>query len=253
MRMGGEFRADLEKYYRIDLRSARPGLRRRAKLWLTHFGLHCVAVYRMGRAARALVRRGNPAGLPLYAAYEVLCYLVKMVHHVDIFSADIGPGLYIGHVGTIYVGRTRVGPNLSITHNVTVGVGVSGGPGGLPRIGRDVWIGAGSILYGQIEIGDGVTVNGGTVLSRSVPAHCLVGGNPGRIVLRNYDNSGLFGTPRIVANPAWRAAEGSPGPSVAASDAEAPAPEEAPEERPMDPPADPRGAEPARSAAPVPG
>jgi serine O-acetyltransferase len=172
-----------------------------------------------------MLRRGNPAGLPLYAGYEALCFLVKLVHHVDIFAADIGPGLYIGHVGTIYVGRTRVGPNFSLTHNVTVGVGVSGGPGGLPRIGRDVWIGAGSILYGHIEIGDGVTVNGGTVLSRSVPSHCLVGGNPGRIVLRNYDNSGLFGTPRIGATPACQADEGSPGPSAAALGAEEPAAE----------------------------
>jgi serine O-acetyltransferase len=247
--MAGEFSADLDKYYRIDLGSARPRLRRRAKLWLTHFGLHCVAVYRLGRAARGMLRRGNPAGLPLYAGYEVLCFLVKLVHHVDIFSAEIGPGFYIGHAGTIYVGRTRIGPNFSLTHNVTVGVGVSGGPGGLPRIGRDVWIGAGSILYGRIEIGDGVTVNGGTVLSRSVPAHCLVGGNPGRIMLRNYDNSGLFGTPRIASTPAWRAIEAGLGSSAEPPAAEGPAAEPV---ATAEPPTEPRAtADAARSAAPV--
>lgn len=191
--MDGDFRTDLDKFYWIDLGGLRPPLRRKLKMWVSHFGLHCVAVYRMGRFARRLSRRGNPLGMALYAVYEVLCYLVKLFHHVDIFAADIGPGLYIGHVGTIYVGRTSIGPNFSITHNVTVGVGVSGGSTGLPVIGRDVWIGTGCILYGNIAIGDGVTVNGGTVLSRSVPDRCLVGGNPGRIILRNYDNARLFG------------------------------------------------------------
>jgi len=38
-----------------------------------------------------------------------------------------------------------------------------------------------------------VTIAGGCFLSRSVPDGCLVGGNPGRVVLRRYDNSYLFG------------------------------------------------------------
>ncbi len=31
-----------------------------------------------------------------------------------------------------------------------------------------------------------------TVLSKSVPDNCVVKGNPGRVVLRNFDNSDLI-------------------------------------------------------------
>ena len=193
----GDFRVDVEKYYRIEFRGRPPSLRRRVKLWLTHFGFQCVAIYRLGRFCRAERLRGNPLAWILIPCFESLAFLAKLLFQVDVFAADIGPGFYIGHVGTLYIGPTKVGANFSVTHNVTVGIGV-GAAHGLPVLGRDVWVGTGSILYGDIAIGDGVTVNGGTVLSRSIPDRCLAGGNPGRIILRNYDNAHLFALPGAV-------------------------------------------------------
>lgn len=201
----GAFRADLRKYYRIEFGGRPPTLRRRVKLWITHLGLHCVAVYRLGRFARAVLAEGNPAGFPLFILYEALAFFVKAIHHVDIFAASIGPGFYIGHVGTIYIGKTRIGSNCSVTHNVTIGMGISGCSHGVPTLGDDVWVGAGSLLSGSISLGRGVAVNGGTFLTRSVPDRCLVGGNPGRVILTGYDNSALFGG-RIPPDAA-RAAE----------------------------------------------
>lgn len=193
METDGCFRADLEKYYRIEFRGQAHSFRRKVRLWVTHLGLHCVAVYRLGRYARARRVRGHFWIAPLCLVGEILAFLVKLIHHVDIFAADIGPAFYIGHVGTIYFGKTRVGENVSVAHNVTIGIGLSDGVQAVPSLGRNVWIGSGSILYGNIRIGDGVTINTGTVLSRSVPDGCLVGGNPGRILAKNYDNSRLFG------------------------------------------------------------
>jgi serine O-acetyltransferase len=194
------FKADLQKYYRIECGTDRPPFRRKLKLWFTNFGLHCVAVYRLGRFSRACMARGNWLCLPLLLIYEVLAYLIRFFHHVDVFAASIGPGFYIGHVGTIYVGRCRIGENFSITHNVTLGVGSTGPVHGLPTVGNNVWVGTGSVLYGHITVGSGVTVNCGSVLSRSVPDRCLVGGNPARVILKNHDNAGLFGVP--VSAPA---------------------------------------------------
>jgi serine O-acetyltransferase len=48
------------------------------------------------------------------------------------------------------------------------------------------------VVTGEIRIGDGVTIASGTILSRSVPDHSLVAGNPGRVALAAYDNRPLF-------------------------------------------------------------
>ena len=125
------FSVDLEKYYRIHFGTASPPLRSRARLWLAHSGLHCVAVFRMGKAARRLARRRPIVGwIPLQIA-RALDLAMGLVHHVEI-CAEVGPGFYIGHASTIYVGPTRIGSNCSMTHNVTIGVGHSEFAAGTP-------------------------------------------------------------------------------------------------------------------------
>jgi acetyltransferase-like isoleucine patch superfamily enzyme len=47
-------------------------------------------------------------------------------------------------------------------------------------IGRDVWVGAGSIILAGVEIGDGAIVAAGTVVSKSIPPCEIHGGVPNR-------------------------------------------------------------------------
>jgi serine O-acetyltransferase len=196
---GGAFAADLRKLYRIECGVESPPLRTRLRLWLTHFGLHCVAVYRFGCFARALAARHRWGGLPLALVAGVLGHAMELVHHVRIY-ASIGPGLYIGHAGMIFIGPTTIGRNFSVTHNVTIGLGHSEAATGYPVIGDDVWVGTGAVLSGAIHVGDGATVAHGTMLSRSVPPRALAVGNPGRVVLQGYDNGPLLGRERALVN-----------------------------------------------------
>ena len=194
------FRADLRKFYRLHLGTTSPRLRQRAELWATHFGLHCVAAYRLSRHARNVASRHPFLRLPLVNLARAVELGMEGLHHVRI-SANIGPGFYIGHAGTIFIGPTTIGRNFSITHGVTVGVGQSEGARGIPEIGDDVWIGTAAVLSGAIRIGDGVTVANGTMLSRNVPPHALVGGNPGRVVMLHYKNTALMGEPTSEHRP----------------------------------------------------
>lgn len=47
--------------------------------------------------------------------------------------------------------------------------------------------GAGSVILGDIEIGDGVTIGASAVVVKSVPAGCVVVGVPGKIIKRTDD------------------------------------------------------------------
>lgn len=200
------FRADLKKFYTIELGTGNPGLLRKIRLFVVHFGLHCVMLYRYGRFAKSIYRRNALLGVFLLIPHFFFNYISKMIHHVDICDADIGPGFYISHVGTILIGPTKIGSNLSITHNVTIGVGHRSGKAGIPiSLGDNVWIGTGSVISGDIRVGNDVTISSGSIISRDLPDGCLAGGNPGRIILRNYDNRYLMGEEKRAVEEEKRA------------------------------------------------
>ena len=184
---------DLEKYYYIIYKTKDPSLIQKIKLWILHFGLHCVAVYRLGQFSKRLFEKNKILGLPFKLLHHFLDYFIILFHHVEIsISSKIGPGFYIAHAATIMIGCV-IGENCSITHNVTTGWGLTSNEKGFPEIGDNVWIGTGSTIVGKIKVGNNVAVSSGSILSRNVPDGCLVAGNPGRVIMKEYDNSSILG------------------------------------------------------------
>lgn len=53
------------------------------------------------------------------------------------------------------------------------------------HIGNHVWIGRSAIILKGVTIGDGAIVGAGSVVTRDVPARCLVAGNPARVIKEN--------------------------------------------------------------------
>lgn len=49
-------------------------------------------------------------------------------------------------------------------------------------IGHDVWIGGRAVICPGVHIGDGAVVAAGAVVTKDVPAHSVVGGNPARVI-----------------------------------------------------------------------
>lgn len=49
-------------------------------------------------------------------------------------------------------------------------------------IGNDVWIGANVTILKGVSIGNGAVIGAGSVITKDVPEHAVVVGNPGRIV-----------------------------------------------------------------------
>jgi serine O-acetyltransferase len=106
-------------------------------------------------------------------------------------GGKIGPGFFIGHIGTIVVSvNTEIGSNCNIAHNVTIGA-ARGKKSGAPKIGSEVWMGTGAVIVGNITIGNDVMIAPNSFVTMDVPDHSLVVGNPAKIFPRE-NSTGLY-------------------------------------------------------------
>ena len=97
-------------------------------------------------------------------------------------GTKIGGGFRLIHYGSVVIhGKAVIGENCTIFHNVTIGKAHRG----IPKIGNNVTIGAGSVLVGPIRIGNDVTIGAGSVVVKDIPDNVCVAGNPGRVVSNN--------------------------------------------------------------------
>ena len=152
-------------------------------LWLNP-AVWSIACYRLGH----WVHVGKPnvlLRLPLKVVSFVFTLFCVVFMEMDIDpQADIGGGLYIGHIGGVHINPGAVlGRNCDLAHRVTIGASAMG-RGGLPVLGDDVYIGTGATLVGKIKIGNGAKIAANTLVMTSVPEGATVMGVPGRIVMR---------------------------------------------------------------------
>jgi serine O-acetyltransferase len=155
--------------------------------WVTHdreasrAGLHAMLLYRyatwrldlapgIGRKALSAVRHG-------------LWPLVRNLYGIELHeTANIGRRVKIAHQGTVIIDGTAViGDDCLIQHNVTIGRAQEGG--GAPRIGREVVIGPGAVLAGEITVGDRARIGPNAVVLVDVPADATVFAPPGRQIV----------------------------------------------------------------------
>jgi serine O-acetyltransferase len=103
---------------------------------------------------------------------------------VDIHpAAKIGKGVMFDHATGIVVGETAViEDNVSILQNVTLGGTGNESGDRHPKVRKNVMVGAGSKILGNIEIGKGSKVGAGSVVLNDVPEHVTVAGVPAQVV-----------------------------------------------------------------------
>lgn len=93
-----------------------------------------------------------------------------------------GPGLSIGHYGTIVVnGKASVGANCRIQTDTLIGGG-GYGKEGYPVIGDNCYIGTGAKIFGNITIGDNVKIGANAVVNKSFGCNVTIAGIPARVV-----------------------------------------------------------------------
>ena len=104
--------------------------------------------------------------------------------------ANIGPGLFIGHILSIHVhSAVNAGKGLSIGPGALLGQRGHGYPGA-PQLGDHVYIGVGAKILGGVRLGNHAWVGANAVVVKDVPDYTTVGGVPAKVIhIRNPDES----------------------------------------------------------------
>jgi serine O-acetyltransferase len=159
-----ELREDLGRYL-----PAGPGPHglRTTLVAMTEYGFIATAIYRYGRLCGRI--RPRWLSMPPKLLYHVLRIFSELGLGIYITSTSrIGPGLHIGHYGGIILSCT-IGRRCSIAQGVTVGYKGAGRSTHPPRVGDDVYIGAGAVVIGDISVGDGSIIGANTTVVKDVP------------------------------------------------------------------------------------
>lgn len=82
------------------------------------------------------------------------------------------------------VGETAVvGDGCSIFHNVTLG-GTGNCHDRHPKLGKNVVVGAGTVIVGNITIGDNTKIGAGSMVMESLPPNVTATGVPAKVLVR---------------------------------------------------------------------
>jgi len=93
-----------------------------------------------------------------------------------------GPGLSIAHRGTIVInGKVRIGENCRIHVCVNIGAAATDS-NSVPKIGDNCYIGPGAKLYGNISLGNNVSIGANSVVNKSFDNDCIIAGVPARVI-----------------------------------------------------------------------
>lgn len=172
------FRADVRRYFRYARAQT---FWEQARIVAQTEGIWATAVYRAGR----WLHREAPAPVraclrvPLAAVREVTRLALGI--HLDP-ACRIGPGLYIGHSGGVWVAPGAViGRECNLSQGVTLGVGGTLRRGS-PRLGDRVWVGPKATLSGPLVVGAGAVIGANSLVVSNVPERGVAVGVPARVV-----------------------------------------------------------------------
>lgn len=142
-------------------------------------------------ACRKIKRALIPVKLGSLGTGSRLNRYVELTNPENIFIGDdvsIGPGVNLGASSGGYV---KIGDRCAIaagtrfvtaTHDYNVLPISRVGINKSIEVGSDVWIGTAVIILPGVSIGDCAVIAAGAVVTRDVPADCVVGGVPAKII-----------------------------------------------------------------------
>ena len=115
---------------------------------------------------------------------KIVMLFIFLIYNSKIpYKAKIGKGTFCGYsgIGVVIHSDAEIGDNCVIGQHVTVGGSNNRYPG-VPKIGNNVYISHGAIVFGGITIGNNVTIGANAVVTKPVPDNAIVAGVPAKIL-----------------------------------------------------------------------
>jgi len=122
---------------------------------------------------------------------------IEFIENVDFeHSIYVGPNAFWSAEGGIRIEKNVIfGPNTVIwsanhDHESNVWYPYSKDMVYKPvHIKKDVWVGMNAMIMPGVEVGENVVIAAGSVVTKNVPPHCVVGGNPAKIIKQRDQQS----------------------------------------------------------------
>ena len=152
-----------------------PAARSYLEVALCYPGVHALWAHRFAHGLHRL-------GIGFWPRW--ISHLARFLTGIEIHpGARIGREVFIDHGMGVVVGETAiVGDGCTLYQGVTLGgTGKETGKRH-PTLGRQVTVGAGAKILGNLSIGDDARVGAGSVVLKDVPNDATVVGIPGRVV-----------------------------------------------------------------------
>jgi serine O-acetyltransferase len=145
-------------------------------------GFWAVAVHRFGNLRMDV--RSKILRAPLSVTYRAMHRTVNWVWGIDLlYSHQLGRRVRLWHHGGMLLGARKIGNDVHIRHNVTLGMARRDDPReAKPIIEDGVDIGTGAAILGDVRIGHDSVIGANTVVVRSFPPRSTLFGVPARPV-----------------------------------------------------------------------
>lgn len=150
----------------------------------TRPGFRALAVHRFGVWRMSLTPR--IVRMPFSFLYNRLYRYVRNHYSIELYyTVTVGRRVVIGHQGAIvFHDRAEIGDECVIRQGVTLGASSHHRAWEAPKLGTGVQVGAGAMILGDINIGDGAAIGANVVVTCDVPPRAKVPSAPARIVTR---------------------------------------------------------------------
>jgi serine O-acetyltransferase len=163
---------------RRDIQAARerdPAAMSSLEVILTYPGFHARQIHR-------LVQTLHTHHMRLPARF--ISHFGRFITGIEIHpGATIGEGFFIDHGMGVVIGETAIiGENCHLFQGVTLGGTSTRRAKRHPTLGKNVVVGAGAKVIGDVTIGENAKIGAGSVVVTNVPPNATVVGVPGHIV-----------------------------------------------------------------------